>query len=158
MKERKTNMSLDLTVDIRRKGEKEGITLLHYTTTPIRALLDLIHLEVYSDDYVILERAKINEIMKVYREEVESNKREIDRINENQRKLEVVKANTQSIDIYDRVEQDIASNEDYLKYLKEEIEGGEYRYNEWYFVLSVLDNQYDYINNKNDYELVYHIA
>ena len=149
-------MSSSITVKILKDGQKieDGIILLEMYTTPTRELSAEVELEYNGsmtfeeyentkDDplqgYKHLTEDKLDEILNYYTTEIASLKKSLDVRNKEIERLENLMIKVASLEIYDRMKNDIQDHGSFILYLEEAIDTAEFFYNKWnYGVKNVL--------------------
>lgn len=161
-------MSSQLDVSIRNKKTNETVNLFWFSTTPARQLYSVLNttfekkkgkedslwdLELVPKP---LDDSLIQEVLDFYDEEIKSDKNYIEQCISNNERLENRIRNINNKDykeMYDRIEEDIFSNEQAIKEMNEDIEELKFHKAHFEFARKVLEsNTY---NKDKEYELVY---
>lgn len=150
-------MSFVFTVKLQKKEKTfdRGIVVLELYTTPARELYDNVDLISYSEDYVVLSDAKVDEILSFYNSEIDRFKaytiKERNKVNRLERTLK----DAGSTDVFNEILNKLSDAEEDISYWEEEMEAVKSQRDGWLFIRDLLELQYDFEKKDNPYELVY---
>lgn len=150
-------MSFVFTVKLQKKEKTfdRGIVVLELYTTPARELYDNVDLISYSEDYVVLSDAKVDEILSFYNSEIDRFKAYAIKERNKVDRLERTLKDAGSADVFNEILNKLSDAEEEISYWEEEMEAVKSQRDRWLFVRDLLELQYDFEKKDNPYELVY---